>query len=76
MSSATTEISRHVTECYGVVIPGAWYTEEGVMAAVGIGRSQLIDARRDGYLKCKEVGRRLMYSGAEIIRYIESCPDR
>lgn len=72
----TTETSRHVTECYGVVVPGAWYTEEGMLAAVGIGRTQLIEARADGYLKSKIVGRRLMYSGAEIIRYIESCPDR
>jgi len=67
---------RTVTECYGVIVPGNWYTEEGMLQAAGIGRGQLIEARKSGYLKSKWVGRRLYYSGQEIIRFIESGEDR
>lgn len=74
--STATEPPRQVTECYGMVDPRCWYTEEGMLQATGIGRTQLIEARGNGFLKSKVVGRRLMYSGSEIIRYVESCPDR
>lgn len=68
---------RHVTEIIdGYIAPERWYCEEGMLKAVGIGRKQLTEARLNGHLRSKEVGRRLLYSGAEIIRYIESCPDR
>ena len=40
------------------------------MRQIGIGRSQLIDARAEGHLRSKWVGNRLYYSGREIIRYI------
>jgi hypothetical protein len=48
------------------------FTEPEAAAAMGIARHVLRDARLRGELKAKRVGKRLLYSRAELSRYLES----
>ena len=77
MNKYETTSERVYTELTdGVIAPERVYTEEGMLKTAGIGRTQLVEARRQGFLLAKARGKRLYYTGAEIIRYILAGEDR
>jgi hypothetical protein len=55
---------------------GAMYDAEGLRASAGIGRDVLRELRERAGLECYMVGKRLMYSGAEVIAAIRACGAR
>lgn len=60
------------SRCLGVIDPARWYTKEGLLRHCDIGGKQLREARSEGFLKAKQRGNRLYWSGAEVVRYLEA----
>ncbi len=55
----------------GVIDPERLYTADA-LGRIGIGRVQLMEARRSGLVKPVEAGHRMWYVGAEVIEWILS----
>lgn len=68
----TADRKRHVARVAGVLRPDCIYTTEGLMRSAGIGREVLMSARASGMVMPIEIGRRVYYCGAELIRWIHS----
>lgn len=64
--------TRHVTRCLGCLAPERLYTPEGAMRHAGLGRESLLQARKSGMVVPIELGRRVYYSGDQLIRWIKS----
>jgi len=60
-----------VTKRRPVVDAGRSYSHTALMAALGIGRQTLGEAVRDGWLKPVRIGRRVFFSGAQVVDWVD-----